>query len=81
MSELAALKQADKLLPISSPMLGAGQRVFPLPRRRLMKTFLLKRRQILPTDLESAWQFFSNPANLRLITPPWLDFRITSRVP
>ncbi len=46
-----------------------------------MKTFLLERRQVLPADLESAWGFFSNPANLRLITPPWLDFRITSRVP
>ncbi len=46
-----------------------------------MKTFLLTRRQILPTDLESAWRFFSDPANLSLITPPWLDFRITSPVP
>ncbi|MDJ0803336.1 MAG: hypothetical protein QNI97_10715 [Desulfobacterales bacterium] len=26
LSELASLKQADKLFPISSPMLGAGQR-------------------------------------------------------
>ena len=46
-----------------------------------MKTFRLTRRQILPTDLEIAWRFFSDPSNLRLITPPWLDFRITSRVP
>lgn len=46
-----------------------------------MKTYLLTRRQILPTDLESAWRFFSNPGNLGLITPPWLDFRITSPVP
>ncbi len=46
-----------------------------------MKTYLLERRQLLPTDLETAWRFFSDPANLRLITPPWLDFRITSRLP
>ncbi len=46
-----------------------------------MKTFVLTRRQLLPTDPETAWQFFSNPANLSRITPPWLDFRITSQVP
>jgi ligand-binding SRPBCC domain-containing protein len=46
-----------------------------------MKTFQLTRHQILPTDPETAWRFFSNPANLSLITPPWLDFRITSPVP
>ena len=46
-----------------------------------MKTFNLTRRQILNTDPETAWRFFSDPANLCLITPPWLDFRITSPVP
>jgi ligand-binding SRPBCC domain-containing protein len=46
-----------------------------------MKTFALTRCQVLPTDVETAWRFFSHPANLRLITPPWLDFRITSPVP
>ena len=46
-----------------------------------MKTYQLKRNQILPTDQESAWRFFSNPSNLRQITPPWLDFRITSQTP
>ncbi len=46
-----------------------------------MKTYVLERRQVLPTDLETAWRFFSDPTNLRLITPPWLDFRITSRLP
>ena len=47
----------------------------------MMKTFRLYRRQVLPTDLQAAWRFFSDPANLRKITPPWLDFRITSRLP
>ena len=46
-----------------------------------MKTFSLERRQVLPTDLRTAWRFFSDPSNLRQITPPWLDFRISSRVP
>jgi ligand-binding SRPBCC domain-containing protein len=47
----------------------------------IMKTYRLVRRQHLATDMQTAWRFFSNPANLRLITPPWLDFRITSRLP
>ena len=46
-----------------------------------MKTYRLIHRQILPTDRPTAWRFFSNPANLRRITPPWLDFRITSPLP
>ena len=46
-----------------------------------MRTYHLNRRQALPVDPETAWRFFSNPANLRLITPPWLDFNILSRLP
>lgn len=46
-----------------------------------MQTFYLKRKQTLPVDPETAWAFFSNPSNLRLITPPWLDFSITRRLP
>jgi ligand-binding SRPBCC domain-containing protein len=46
-----------------------------------MKTYRLIRRQKLATDMQAAWQFFSNPANLSSITPPWLDFQITSRLP
>ena len=45
-----------------------------------MKTYRLIRRQVLEADILAAWQFFSDPSNLRLITPPWLDFRITSPV-
>jgi ligand-binding SRPBCC domain-containing protein len=45
-----------------------------------MKTYRLIRRQVLEADILAAWQFFSNPSNLHLITPPWLDFRITSPV-
>ena len=44
----------------------------------IMKPFTLERTQILPITLETAWNFFSNPANLSRITPPNMDFRITS---
>jgi ligand-binding SRPBCC domain-containing protein len=43
-----------------------------------MKPFVLERIQILPTTIETAWGFFSDPANLNRITPPAMDFRITS---
>ncbi len=43
-----------------------------------MKPFTLERTQTLPITLESAWEFFSNPDNLVKITPPEMDFRITS---
>ena len=43
-----------------------------------MKPYTLERRQILPVSLEEAWSFFSNPGNLVKITPPDMDFRITS---
>jgi ligand-binding SRPBCC domain-containing protein len=43
-----------------------------------MKPFTLERTQTLPISLEQAWAFFSNPANLIKITPPDMDFRITS---
>jgi ligand-binding SRPBCC domain-containing protein len=43
-----------------------------------MKPFVIDRVQILPTTLDTAWDFFSNPANLSKITPPSMDFCITS---
>ncbi|CAH2030382.1 SRPBCC family protein [Trichlorobacter ammonificans] len=46
-----------------------------------MKLFSLQRRQLLPVPAEDAWAFFVNPANLPLITPPDLGFRITSPLP
>lgn len=41
----------------------------------------LKREQFLPISLEQAWDFFSNPQNLNLITPDDLTFEITSELP
>lgn len=36
--------------------------------------------QKLPIPIPKAWDFFSNPRNLEIITPPWLDLRITSEI-
>jgi len=37
--------------------------------------------QTLPISLETAWDFFSTPANLNEITPPDMSFEITSELP
>jgi ligand-binding SRPBCC domain-containing protein len=46
-----------------------------------MRLYHLERTQFLPADLETAWSFFSDPRNLPQITPPWLGFSVTSRLP
>ena len=43
-----------------------------------MKPFILERTQTLPVSIDQAWDFFSNPSNLMRITPPDMEFRITS---
>lgn len=43
-----------------------------------MRIHRLEQRQRLPISLETAWDYFSSPANLNEITPPELGFRITS---
>lgn len=37
-----------------------------------------KRVQLVPATTEEVWSFFSSPQNLARITPPDMDFRITS---
>ncbi len=44
-----------------------------------MATFSLKTVQKIPVDLDTAWEFFSNPANLQAITPTNLGFKILSK--
>ena len=39
---------------------------------------VLKTIQFLPVSITDAWDFFSNPANLKTITPPYMGFDITS---
>ena len=46
-----------------------------------MKLYQLKTSQKLPISLETAWKFFSNPANLSKITPPWLNFEVKTKLP
>jgi len=46
-----------------------------------MKLHVLQRKLEMPITLPEAWEFFSNPANLSLITPPGLGFRMTSPAP
>jgi len=43
--------------------------------------YTLRRSQQLPITLETAWQFFSDPRNLPVITPSDLGFEITSALP
>lgn len=43
-----------------------------------MATFEFRRTQLLKTDIRSAWDFLSSPANLNRITPPSMGFRIIS---
>jgi ligand-binding SRPBCC domain-containing protein len=52
------------------PASDGGEGAVPLER--------LERRQIIPATPVEAWEFFSRPENLALITPPWLGFRVTS---
>lgn len=44
-----------------------------------MKIYLLKKEILIAAPLEQVWQFFSNPENLRIITPPYMKFRIIKR--
>lgn len=41
----------------------------------------LKRTQRLPIDLSTAWEFFSSPRNLSVITPPDMGFDLRSEIP
>jgi ligand-binding SRPBCC domain-containing protein len=43
-----------------------------------MKIYQLHTVQKLPISLEEAWNFFSSPANLKVITPSYMGFDIIS---
>ena len=40
--------------------------------------YTLTVRQKLPISLEEAWSFLSDPTNLKMITPDYMRFEITS---
>lgn len=42
------------------------------------KVFRLSSKQKLPISIEEAWEFLSNPKNLKTITPDYMGFKIIS---
>lgn len=45
-----------------------------------MNIYYYKTKQFLPTDIDTAWNFFSSAKNLARITPPELDFNILTQL-
>lgn len=43
-----------------------------------MPLYQFTQTQKIPASLDAVWDFVSNPNNLKEITPPFLDFRVTS---
>lgn len=43
-----------------------------------MKLYQIKQKQQVPISLETAWDFFSSPENLKQLTPEYMDFQIIS---
>jgi ligand-binding SRPBCC domain-containing protein len=43
-----------------------------------MKIYTFQRKQQLPISVEKAWEFISNPKNLKKITPDYMSFDILS---
>jgi len=46
-----------------------------------MKIYHIECSMSVPVSLREAFEFFENPHNLARITPPWLNFRITTPEP
>ncbi len=46
-----------------------------------MKLYRINTIQYFPITIGETWEFFSNPKNLALITPPSLNLKITSELP
>ncbi|KOY50608.1 SRPBCC family protein [Polaribacter dokdonensis] len=45
-----------------------------------MKIYTLHKSQKLPITLDEAWNFLSNPKNLKIITPDYMSFDIVSKI-
>src|SRR5262250_1580271 len=46
-----------------------------------MRLYTLECRMTAPVALQEAFEVFENPENLALITPPWLNLRISPESP
>ena len=46
-----------------------------------MAIHVLRRTQLVNAPLAECWEFFSNPRNLALLTPPGLDFEMPGELP
>ncbi len=44
-----------------------------------MSTHTIAQFQLIPGSLEEIWAFFSDPSNLAVITPTYLDFKVRTR--
>jgi ligand-binding SRPBCC domain-containing protein len=43
-----------------------------------MKIFTVRSTIFIPADINTCWEFFSSPVNLKTITPPYMGFEISS---
>ncbi|MDP4194668.1 MAG: hypothetical protein Q8940_06445 [Bacteroidota bacterium] len=43
-----------------------------------MQLYRLERKQFIPLSIQETWSFFSDPENLRKITPDYMGFEIKS---
>lgn len=43
-----------------------------------MKIYTLRKKQFLPITVDQAWEFLSDPKNLKVITPDYMGFHIIS---
>lgn len=43
--------------------------------------YQLQRTQFIKADLQTCWKYFSAPANLHVITPDYIDFKVHTAIP
>lgn len=43
--------------------------------------YQLKRTQFIKSDIETCWNFFSSPKNLKVITPKYMGFEVKTEIP
>ena len=61
--------------------LTSGRTCLPAVDSHCMPIYQLERTQTISLGIEACWRFFSDPRNLRKITPPEMNFRIKRDLP